>query len=45
MLLGVGDDTRAYGFFQRDGVTFFELDQAAMPSHKHSVLAAAGLDR
>jgi methyltransferase (TIGR00027 family) len=44
VLLGAGYDTRAYGSLRREGVAFFEVDQAVVQSHKRSSLAAAGID-
>ena len=41
VVMGAGYDTRAYGRFRRDEVTFFELDKAAVQEHKHHALAAA----
>jgi len=44
VLLGAGYDTRAYGSLRREGVAFFEVDQAVVQDHKRSSLAAAGID-
>lgn len=44
VLLGAGYDTRAYGSLLREGVAFFEVDQAVVQHHKRSSLAAAGID-
>ena len=41
VVMGAGYDMRAYGRFRRDGVTFFELDKAAVQEHKRHALAAA----
>jgi len=41
VVMGAGYDTRAYGRFRRDEVTFFELDQAAVQEHKRHALAPA----
>jgi O-methyltransferase involved in polyketide biosynthesis len=35
VVMGAGYDTRAYGDFHRDGVTFFELDQAGVRPALH----------
>ena len=43
VVMGAGYDTRAYGDFHRDGVTFFELDQAAVQQHKQKALAETGI--
>ncbi|MBW2253778.1 MAG: SAM-dependent methyltransferase [Deltaproteobacteria bacterium] len=44
VVMGAGYDTRAFGSFRRDGLTFFELDQEAVQAHKRSMLAEAGVD-
>ncbi len=44
VLLGAGYDTRAYGELQRDGLAFFELDQANTQRLKVASLHAAGID-
>ncbi|MHC4409487.1 MAG: class I SAM-dependent methyltransferase [Planctomycetota bacterium] len=44
VLLGAGYDTRAYGDLRRDGLTIFELDQAAIQRHKITSLEKAGID-
>ncbi len=44
VLMGAGYDTRAYGVFQREGITFFELDQPSVQQYKRSALADAGID-
>jgi methyltransferase (TIGR00027 family) len=41
VVMGAGYDTRAYGDFHRDGVTFFELDQAVVQQHKQNALTEA----
>lgn len=41
VVMGAGYDMRAYGSFRRDGVTIFELDQAAVQEHKRRALDAA----
>ena len=38
VLLGAGYDTRAYDMYTNVGVTFFELDQASVQSHKREML-------
>ena len=38
VVMGAGYDTRAYGGFQRDAVTFFELDQPKVQQHKRNTL-------
>lgn len=43
VVMGAGYDTRAYGDFHRDGVTFFELDQAVVQQHKQNALTEAGI--
>lgn len=43
VVMGAGYDTRAYGHFRRDEVTFFELDQARVQTHKRKALAEAGI--
>ena len=43
VVMGAGYDTRAYGDFQREGVTFFELDQPRVQQHKRDALARAGI--
>ena len=43
VVMGAGYDTRAYGNFLREGVTFFELDQAIVQQHKQSALRDAGI--
>jgi len=44
VLMGAGYDTRAYGEFRRQGLTFFELDQQATQQLKIKALADAGID-
>jgi len=44
VLMGAGYDTRAYGEFRRDGLSFFELDQTATQGLKKKALADAGID-
>ena len=41
VLMGAGYDMRAYGSLNREGVTFFELDQPAVQDHKRCALGAA----
>jgi methyltransferase (TIGR00027 family) len=43
VVMGAGYDTRAYGSFSREGVTFFELDQASVQQHKRNALAQVGI--
>ena len=43
VVMGAGYDMRAYGGLRREGVTFFELDQAKVQRHKREALAAAGI--
>jgi methyltransferase (TIGR00027 family) len=43
VVMGAGYDTRAYGRFHREGVTFFELDQASVQQHKRNALIEAGI--
>jgi methyltransferase (TIGR00027 family) len=38
VMMGAGYDTRAYGGFRRDTVTFFELDQPGVQQHKRNTL-------
>ena len=44
VLLGAGYDTRAYGVLKRDGLAFFELDQANTQALKIASLCEAGID-
>jgi len=44
VLMGAGYDTRAYGEFRRDGLSFFELDQITTQELKKKALADAGID-
>jgi len=44
VLMGAGYDTRAYGEFRRQGLSFFELDQQATQRLKKKALADAGID-
>ena len=44
VLLGAGYDTRAYGEFRRDGLAFFELDQAPNQELKVASLGRAGIE-
>jgi methyltransferase (TIGR00027 family) len=44
VLMGAGYDTRAYGEFRRDGLSFFELDQIPTQEVKKKALADAGID-
>ncbi len=44
VVLGAGYDTRAYGEMKRDGLDFFELDQASMQEAKVASLDKAGID-
>ena len=41
VVMGAGYDTRAYGGFQRNAVTFFELDQPQVQQHKRDALKDA----
>lgn len=43
VVMGAGYDTRAYGGFRKEGVTFFELDQAGVQQHKRNGLKDAGI--
>ena len=43
VLMGAGYDTRAYGDFQREGVAFFEIDQASVQQHKKAALQSASI--
>ncbi len=43
VVMGAGYDTRAYGDFHGEGVTFFELDQASVQQHKRNALIKAGI--
>ncbi len=43
VVMGAGYDTRAYGGFHKEGVTFFELDQASVQQHKRNALTEAGI--
>lgn len=43
VVLGAGYDARAYGELKRDGLTFFELDQAATQKLKVATLREAGI--
>ena len=43
VVMGAGYDTRAYGGFRREGVTFFELDQASVQQHKRRALTEVGI--
>jgi len=45
VVLGAGYDTRAYGELQKQGISFFELDQPAVQNHKIACLDAAGINR
>jgi methyltransferase (TIGR00027 family) len=44
ILLGAGYDTRAYGPLKREGIAFFELDQAPTQRLKISCLSKGGID-
>ena len=44
VVLGAGYDTRAYGELKREGLTIFELDQAASQELKVASLGKAGID-
>lgn len=44
VLMGAGYDTRAYGEFRRQGLSFFELDQQATQRLKKKALTDAGID-
>lgn len=44
VLMGAGYDTRAYGEFRRQGLSFFELDQEATQQVKKKALSDAGID-
>ena len=44
VLLGAGFDTRAYGKFKREGLAFFELDQATNQELKVACLGKAGIE-
>ncbi len=44
VVLGAGYDTRAYGALTREGLTIFELDQAASQELKVGSLDTAGID-
>ena len=44
VVLGAGYDTRAYGALRRDGLTFFELDQANTQALKIASLRDARID-
>lgn len=43
VLLGAGYDTRFYGALVSSGVTFFEVDQAAVQDHKRMMIDVAGI--
>lgn len=43
VIMGAGYDMRAYGGFNRDGLAFFEVDQACMQRHKRESLIKAGI--
>ena len=43
VLLGAGYDTRCYGALESSGVTFFEVDQAAVQDHKRMMIDIAGV--
>ena len=43
VLLGAGYDTRCYGALESSGVTFFEVDQAAVQDHKRMMIDVAGV--
>jgi len=44
VLLGAGLDTRAYGVFKQENVTYFELDQPAVQKVKRESLRVAQID-
>lgn len=44
VLLGAGFDTRAYGMVKRQGLAFFEVDQATTQALKIEGLRTAGID-
>ena len=44
VLLGAGYDTRAYGPLKREGIAFFEVDQAPTQRLKVSCLSKAGIE-
>jgi methyltransferase (TIGR00027 family) len=44
VIMGAGYDTRAYGNLQREGLTFFEVDQPSVQQHKQEALESAGID-
>ncbi len=43
VVMGAGYDMRAYGSLRREGVSFFELDQADVQTHKRASLSSAGI--
>ncbi len=43
VVMGAGYDMRAYGGFQRNGVSFFEIDQVGIQRHKRASLQKAGI--
>lgn len=44
VLMGAGYDCRAYGMFADAGVTYFELDQPIVQSHKREILSKTGIN-
>lgn len=44
VLLGAGYDTRAYGFYQRSGIKYYELDRPSVQLHKIRALANAEIE-
>ncbi|MCZ6895588.1 MAG: class I SAM-dependent methyltransferase, partial [Gammaproteobacteria bacterium] len=44
VVMGAGYDTRAYGNYPREGLTFFELDQKNVQQHKRRGLDRAEID-
>jgi methyltransferase (TIGR00027 family) len=43
VVMGAGYDTRAYGGFVKDGISFFEMDQPKVEKHKRQALTKAGI--
>lgn len=44
VVMGAGYDMRAYGKLQRDNISFFELDQLSVQTHKLASLQSSGID-
>lgn len=44
VVMGAGYDTRAYGRLRREGLKFFEVDQAIVQNHKRDALTRAEID-